>query len=227
MKLVKYCERLENIPADKLVAKAYSVQKSLYASGFNVWYQKIVTVLSQVDLLAAWEQNVCPGKLSDFFKRKLFEQFIDNWKKDVTQYPVLRSYLLYKTEFEMEMYLKCIRDSKLRHSLAKLRLSSHMLAIETGRRTKPLTPCEQRLCKHCNLGVTEDEYHFMMICPLYLDQRIHLFTNILELDMDLLLDNDPKGSFINIMSNRSEAILFYVSKFIRKCFKLKESQCSV
>ena len=36
-----------------------------------------------------------------------------------------------------------------RRSFTKLRVSSHRLAIETGRYTRPITPRSQRFCNHC------------------------------------------------------------------------------
>ena len=44
-------------------------------------------------------------------------------------------------------------------ALSKLRMSSHMLAIESGRWARPTsTPINQRKCVHCN--VLEDEISF-------------------------------------------------------------------
>ena len=59
-----------------------------------------------------------------------------------------------------------------RRCLAKFRIGSHKLKIETGRLTRPLTPLENRVCDHCFTTI-EDEFHFLMQCPKY----SHLHSN--------------------------------------------------
>jgi hypothetical protein len=51
--------------------------------------------------------------------------------------------------------------------LMKFRLGIHHLHIETGRRTRPKTPRNERLCSRCTWNVIEDEYHFIFQCPAY------------------------------------------------------------
>ena len=56
-------------------------------------------------------------------------------------------------------------------ALTRLRTSSHRLAIETERWTKPhRTPRFERKCQLCN--TLEDEFHFVLECPLYRDLRV-------------------------------------------------------
>ena len=132
------------------------------------------------------------------------------------------SYICYKKEYECEDYLLLVRDYKLRMNISKLRLSSHCLNIEVGRHTRPKVERKNRVCKLCNNGVIEDEEHFVMACPVYQKEREHLFTKILFFDEDLLVPNCQARSFINMMSIKEEIILFYLGKFITKCFKIRE-----
>ena len=58
---------------------------------------------------------------------------------------------------------------KIRIALSRLRTSSHRLEIEAGPWEKPVRkPVNERLCSFC--GVLEDEYHFVLECPLYMDE---------------------------------------------------------
>ena len=76
-------------------------------------------------------------------------------------------------DFHFEHYLTHVTIPKHRISLTKLRVSSHQLAIETGRYNKPASlPVEKRLCIHC--GKIEDEEHF----------RIHFFDRITKIHSD-------------------------------------------
>jgi hypothetical protein len=54
--------------------------------------------------------------------------------------------------------------------LSKIRLSTHSLAIETGRYNKPFTPAEERYCKYC-LNQVENEKHFLLYCKAVFGRR--------------------------------------------------------
>ena len=54
-------------------------------------------------------------------------------------------------------------------SIAKLRLSSHQLNIETGKHRD--IAHSERKCNLCNTEDLEDEYHFSLICPVYNELR--------------------------------------------------------
>ena len=60
----------------------------------------------------------------------------------------------------------------MRKAICKLRLSAHNLLIETDRYVKPKSmPCSERICKHCNLNLIENEFHFLSQCSLYNQER--------------------------------------------------------
>ena len=52
---------------------------------------------------------------------------------------------------------------------AKFRISDHSLTIEKGRHHGILN--EDRICKQCDTGCVEDEFHFLFVCPKYKDLR--------------------------------------------------------
>ena len=52
-------------------------------------------------------------------------------------------------------------------------------AIDVYSRLK--LPEEERVCKFCNNCQVEDEYHFLLQCNLYCEERAKLFTDICEI----------------------------------------------
>jgi len=62
-------------------------------------------------------------------------------------------------------------------ALTKFRLSVHSLEIETGRHSN--ISRENRLCTKCNLRMIENEYHFILVCPLYIEIRKHTLNRII------------------------------------------------
>lgn len=62
-----------------------------------------------------------------------------------------------------------MQNRKLRNALAKLCLSSHQLYIETSHHRN--IQKANRKCVLCNLNETEDEVHFTLLCPAYVDLK--------------------------------------------------------
>ena len=73
---------------------------------------------------------------------------------------------------------------RYRTAFTRFRVSSHMLAIETGRwnrRGRGRLPVEERLCS-CGLGLVQSEDHVISSCPLSYSLRIkYNFTCLNEL----------------------------------------------
>ena len=135
-------------------------------------------------------------------------------------------YRSYKLDFSREPYIDCVRDFKLRRCISKFRLSSHKLAIETGRHFKPKIPREKRLCVYCNLNRIEDEVHLMVECPFYLTERVHFLVKVLSIQRCIFDDIDihcSKDVFKIIMDTKDEDMLFYLGKFLYSCFKKREA----
>ena len=92
----------------------------------------------------------------------------------ITHNRKLNLYASFKTNYKFECYLDYIPDFTVRRSLAKLRLSAHNLQIETGRFSKTKTPRDERFCLYCkskNILTVENEIHFVLACPLYMEER--------------------------------------------------------
>ena len=86
-----------------------------------------------------------------------------------------------------DAYTKKINiNDRYRISFTRLRLSSHNLAIETGRwnrRGRGLLPVEERLCL---CGEVQTELHVVESCPVTYDIRTHYNINSFQ----QILDND-------------------------------------
>ena len=78
-------------------------------------------------------------------------------------------YRKFKTTFELATYLQKVESPKLRKFLSKIRLSSHNLNIEEGRYRNEARP--QRVCNLCDKRDIEDEFHFIIVCPIYSNIR--------------------------------------------------------
>merc|ERR1712105_251639 len=93
-------------------------------------------------------------------------------------------------------------------SLTRLRVGSHLLGIERGRYTRPVTPIEQRICKFCDprnalvpavtrtppssssTAQIDTEEHFLIQCPFFLSERNCLFGKLTAFEPEFSLFND-------------------------------------
>ena len=91
--------------------------------------------------------------------------YISEWKFGDEICSSLTLYLEIKCTFDRADYLQVLENRKNRNVIAKLRLSSHKLFVETGRHRQ--IPRQDRTCILCNIDDVEDEYHFILICPFY------------------------------------------------------------
>ena len=89
----------------------------------------------------------------------------------------LRTYFTVKEHFIGEKYT-FLNDFKVRQAMCKIRISAHPLMIEIGRYKNLET--EERLCKLCITQKNEDEYHFLIDCPIYNSSRKICYQKISE-----------------------------------------------
>ena len=108
------------------------------------------------------------------YKQRLVDISTQEWHSDITENRKLDTYILYKSELFFETYLSIDIMPKHRISLSRFRCVNHNLAIEKMRSTHSR---EDRICKFCytNFGsyVVEDDFHFVLLCPLYNHIRSH------------------------------------------------------
>ena len=148
-----------------------------YQECYNNWsadIKRICEILNIVDVfdnfIPADKQNVIENLV------KLNKQ---EWLENVHNKPKLRTYVLFKREFSLENYIKYHMHKRKRSLLSQFRLGILPLRIETGRYDN--TPVNNRLCKLCVLNAVEDEYHFVMTCPLYVNFRLNLFQKAAQM----------------------------------------------
>ena len=90
----------------------------------------------------------------------------------------LRTYALFKTDFEAEKYCQQLLPHRHRGAFAKFRCGVAPLRIETSRfENKPL---EERKCPFCD--IVETESHVLLDCDTYSDLRQDIFNRATKID---------------------------------------------
>ena len=128
----------------------------------------------------------------------------------------LRTYGLFKTEIGREKYLDEIKNTSIRQTLTKFRLSNSLLNIEKLRHTTPITPKERRFCPFCPESV-EDEQHFLITCPVYQAPRNSMLGVFLS-DNPIFSQKTPKEKFLELMTPENAP---FAAKAVHNFFEIR------
>ena len=223
MRLIKYRHRLDE---ECLAKKAFRTTTNSLGD-LSCWYSTAKTILKLIGLTDLWEhpslystnrvRALCKEKLNLFFQQ-FWKNELRTADKDSIRNRKLRSYKLFKYEFKMEPYTTSQMPFSLKKVLSKFRCSDHDLHIEKGRH-KGL-PVEERLCTMCKDNCIEDETHFLTECPAYEELRMPLLrlANVESLP--------PNLQFVQLLTSKSEPVIYALSKFLKEALKLRNENGS-
>ena len=161
-------------------------------------------------------------------KRYLQMKFKEFWKDNITTRfsktsnssgNKLRSYRLFKSVFKFESYLDQIKSFKHRKILCQFRISDHNLKIERGRYFN--IPINERKCINCNLNEIEDEFHFIIKCPTYNNER-HILFNVIEKHNKYFNTYSDENKLYWILSNESPECINALIKFLEICMSRRK-----
>jgi hypothetical protein len=214
--MIKYWLKL--VKSNNMLTKSiYEILKrdadnNITYGGMN-WAFQIKNILEESGLGYLWQnQNLYETDFL-FIKQRIIDIFKQTWYSNINNSRRLATYSVYKHDLVFEKYLDAIKINKYRIALSKFRLSSHDLAIETGRYTN--IRIEDRKCNQCNL--IEDEYHFLLVCPKYRHLRQNFFKpfyrhwpNLYKLE--------------SLMTSTSRKTIENLSKYIYHAFKLRNNE---
>lgn len=167
VRILKFWFKIINNP-DSLLHKVYQYQ--INNNYIDSWSSKVKNILDEMGFSYLWnESSITNVQLARIIER-VYDQYYQGWNEALRNSSKLSTYRSIKTKVGTELYLEHVTNSKHRSELAKFRCSAHQLAVEEGRYRN--IERQNRLCVHCKMSVIEDEYHFLLICPLYRELRL-------------------------------------------------------
>lgn len=200
-----------------LISNLYNALVVSCASGKSNWAKSVKTLLDSYGFSYVWS-NPFSVNLNTFhlhFKQKVIDVFKQTWFNDVNNSRSLILYKSFKQSFELEHYLSVL-PKKFRIILSQLRLSAHQLRIETGRYSQNRVDRALRLCTLCDRSDIEDEYHFVLICPVYIQIRQKYIRPFYYLRPSVY-------KFINLMQSNQINILRNLGKYVYESFAIRKS----
>ena len=176
------------------------------------WAYQIKKMLQNLGLGDLWlNQQHCDIFLPEI-KQKILDQYHQSWYSEINNSQRLASYNRVKHSFEQEIYIDILTEKKYKVALTKFRLSSHTFEIETGRYHN--IPRSERKCKFCPMNVIENEFHFLLACPLYNDLRRKYFK-------PYFCRWPTLHKFERLMTSTKKTEILNISKYIFFAFKLR------
>jgi hypothetical protein len=171
--------------------------------GENNWLFKVKTLLNRIGFGEVWlfPSSVEPRLFIPTLRLRLMDIYISEWRAKVNGSPSLILFREIKEKFELSKYLLIIENKKHRQYLSKLRLSSHWLNVEYGRRRN--IERQNRLFELCEQCTIEDEYHhFVMECSFNNTLRIRYFRV-----------RPSMVKFVELMKTESKPLLYKISLY--------------
>ena len=213
-----------NLQADDPLRNAFDTLVQLHNLGQSNWWTEVTTLLASLEISdpESHEFNLANknNKLLDTLKEKVYSTHIENCMARIKSNTEgkLRILRTFKQDYCMEGYLLLLPNLKHMSTIARFRMSSHTLAIETGRHAKPKIAKEERKCRYCNLDDVEDEKHFLLKCPLYNEERLSLFSSVV-LNVSAMSQGDV---FVYLLSSKEPTTVKALGTFLHNAFMKRE-----
>ena len=226
--------RTSNVTPDSVVKKSFLdslISKPLETS----WVQCIFKIITQFGFNNLWENQyfMSGSHYSKPVRDLMILKYEKDWLSRINRNTPtesgkgknkLRTYCTIKKSFEMENYV-ISQQFKNRRVFSKLRISAHNLHIETGRYDN--TPADLRYCLFCkdskNNNVVEDEQHFVLSCPLYVEERINMFDQLETISSHNLKEDNETFVLLMNVSNGDHDFTKVICPYINKCYEKRSS----
>ena len=214
--IIRYWLKLVSLNENKYAKCIYNMQIEDMRNNpdkFN-WASSVKQLLSKYGFMNVWlSQGVENSNSLQIFKQRVRDIFIQEWHKRFENSTRARFYVNI-ANFKHQTYLDNLTVKKFQQNLTRFRVSSHRLEIECGRWTRPeKTPLDNRKCRICN--ALEDEFHFILECPLYEDLRKQLINKYFW-----SRPNMPK--FTELCMSDSIILQKRLSMYVEKAFKIRK-----
>jgi hypothetical protein len=214
--MIRYWIKLIKLDNRNVTKRIYIMLKNDADNNFSYnnqnWAHQIKTMLQKLGLSNIWiNQETCDISFN-IIKQRILDHYYQTWYSEINNSRRLITYSRFKHSFELEPYLDQITEKKYRIALSRFRLSSHSLEIERGRYFN--IPQNERKCQFCNMNFIENEYHFLLVCPMYKDLRKQFLK-------PYYLSWPNLNKFDSLMETRNAKIQLNLGKYIYKASRLR------
>ena len=191
--MIRYWLRLTRIPESRLTKRIFLWDHDNALSGTRNWNDDILNIFTKCNMQQHFPRSQWPGLAPDPIirgvKRLLTGNECETRARAASEMSRLRLYneIHQHRPQEPSMYLDKLLTRPQRSALAKFRMGTLPIAVETGRYIGKPEP--ERLCKSCNCNVIESQLHFLFECTHHNELRLyHGLTNLIDTELDLYIN---------------------------------------
>ena len=149
VRIIKYWIKLNSNESDNIILKTvYKCMIEDVSNGETNWLSNVKHLLEYNGFAEVWKyrDSVVSNLFIPVLRQRLMDAYITNWRAGMEACSSLSLYRNLKTEYKPAPYLYKVLNRKYRNAIAKLRLSSHPLFVETGRYIRLSRQCSNDKC---------------------------------------------------------------------------------
>ena len=179
LKMVRYYLRLQNMNNNRLTKRIFlsDVSKSKFGT-VDCWSTEVSNILNSNGL---GHYLHIPGNKEDVIN-SLTNSLLSSDKlfymNSCLNYPKMRTYVKINDFSENNSYLYKPLSFAQKSFLAKFRIGTLPLRLETGRYSRPPLPENERICLQCSENSIENEIHLTFYCSKHDTLRETLYNKI-------------------------------------------------
>ncbi|ESP02071.1 hypothetical protein LOTGIDRAFT_157217 [Lottia gigantea] len=211
-RILKYWQRIA-LSNNPLLRAVYEALCSDALSGKHNWLYNVKILLDQIGFSYVFTN---PGSVYfKSLKSRIYDQYVQEWWSSLVESSKLRFFRNFKINSQYETYLDANIATKFRSIICKFRCGNLQLRVETGRYTK--IPRDKRICECCkSKHYIEDEFHFLLCCPIYSHLRQKFFHKQFWSFPSLLKMNI-------LMNPKSHSQVLSLGRYLYEAYKLRET----
>ena len=220
IKIITYWVNLITGRRDKFSYKLYLICLSLYKRGLLLfpWMNNVVNILNstgfsnifieQFNLDEKYLKNVFLKKIKTTIRDQAVQGLFEEVNNDENKFYYYRELISFHG---VQKYLKKMPPD-IWLQLVKIRTKNHKLPVEIYSWKIAFKPREERTCTICDMGEVGDEYHFVMNCPVFQEDR--------EKFLPIINNDKSPNAFIKLLKSDDIKILRGLAKFLKILFEI-------
>ena len=203
LKIIRYWLKIVKSNEHRLIKNVYDMLLIDSHNGRSNWVSQVKQLLEMTGFGHVWLNS---GVENDF-KQRLRDNFGQKVNLELQATSRGTFYVLYNDFFKNNTnYLDVVKTQQHRVALTRLRTSNHRLAVESGRWHKPhVLPLIERKCSSCE--DLEEEYHFLLVCPMYTELRRKYLPEYYHQRPNML-------KFVELMSSKKSNIITKLANYM-------------
>ena len=182
-----------------------------YAPG-KTWRSEVKSILDHVNMQQYFENKRIVNLRH--VENILGTTYQRDWNEKLHTVSKLRTYVIFKSTYKVERYLKLNIAQNERSHLAQFRCAVLPLKIETGRFSG--LAIGDRLCQVCDQHTVESETHFLLHCNVYDDLRRVMFDKSERRDNSFITMNDSEKLKFILTHEERECARYLVKAMSRR-----------